>query len=89
MLHPSLEADKSPSILLVLSDLYQLFSRPKVGAAVPRKLLFYIAAMRRLSRSERLKVEREVEAEVRKLRGELQAEEPDGREDDRPALKIG
>lgn len=88
MLHPPLEADNHPTIFLILSDVYSIFSSPKAGAAAPRKLLFYIAALRQLNRGDWLKLEKEVDAETRKLQAELEPSESDGRDDDRPALRI-
>jgi hypothetical protein len=90
LLHPPIISDEHPRLFLVLSDLYRLFAIPKAGAAVPRKLLFYIAAMGQLNRVDWLGLEYEVEREIKKLEGELGGEDQ-GVEDaglDRPAIQI-
>jgi hypothetical protein len=54
----------------VLSDLYRLYSTPKVGL-VAKKVLFYVAALRQLERQDWLRIERELRQEVDKLQAEL------------------
>nr|XP_031861499.1 uncharacterized protein CI109_003103 [Kwoniella shandongensis]KAA5528571.1 hypothetical protein CI109_003103 [Kwoniella shandongensis] len=70
LLHPPILASSSPKILLVLSDLYAHFSKPKAGGAVPRKLAFYIKALQSLERTDWLKLENDVRKEVEKLKAE-------------------
>ncbi|GFZ47135.1 hypothetical protein JCM24511_04878 [Saitozyma sp. JCM 24511] len=70
LIHPPLDTTHVPRILLLLSDLYQLFAKPKPGAAVPRKLAFYLAALRQLSRDDWLRLEREIGKEILKLQEE-------------------
>jgi hypothetical protein len=55
--------------------MYDLFASPKPGAAVPRKLAFYIAALQQLRRHEWLRLEKEVVREVAKLQEETPQEE--------------
>lgn len=90
LLHPPLIAASPPGIVLVLSDVYGLFGRTQAGKAVGRKLLFYVGALRQLRRDDWLKVKKEVEREVGKLRDEVGSdnEEEEEEEEDRPALKI-
>jgi hypothetical protein len=59
-----------PRIHLVLSDLYHLFSRPKIGPA-GKKALFYLAALRQLERQDWLAIESELRKEVERLQAEL------------------
>jgi hypothetical protein len=63
--------------------MYRLFSKPKAGAAIPRKLIFYISALRSLDRSAWLRLEEELESEIRKLEGEVGDNEDIGGEVDR------
>jgi len=63
-----------PKVILVLSDLYGLFASPKQGP-VAKKLLFYIAALKVLSREEWLLLERECLKEVGKLNTEMTNED--------------
>lgn len=88
LLHPSIMIDTPPRILLLLSDVYNLFARPKPGAAVPRKVAFYLAALKQLSREDWLGLEREVQKEVEKLQEENQMDEREEEEPERPALKL-
>jgi hypothetical protein len=62
LVHPPITTDP-PRIHLVLSDLYHLFSRPKVGPA-GKKVLFYLAALRQLERQDWLGIESELRKEV-------------------------
>jgi len=80
--------DTPPRILLLLSDVYNLFARPKPGAAVPQKVAFYLAALKQLSREDWLGLEREVQKEVEKLQEENQVDEREEEEPERPALKL-
>ena len=80
--------DTPPRLFLLLSDMYQVFARPKVGAAVPRKIVFYLAALKQLSREDWLRIEGEVQKEVNKLQAENNGEASDGDEPERPALKL-
>lgn len=73
LLHPPLDTTTPPRIFLILSDLYRLYSQPRVGAAA-KKLCFYIAALRQLGRADWLRLEKEVEGEIRKLESELREE---------------
>ncbi|ORY28764.1 hypothetical protein BCR39DRAFT_533731, partial [Naematelia encephala] len=88
LLHPPLLTSVPPNIIVVLSDLYHLYSLPKAGAAVPRKLAFYIAALRSLKREDWLRLEREVQKESTKLRNEIDEVLDENVEEDRPALRI-
>jgi hypothetical protein len=69
LVHPPITTDP-PRIHLVLSDLYHLFSRPKVGPA-GKKVLFYLAALRQLERQDWLVIENELRKEVERLQAEL------------------
>jgi hypothetical protein len=80
--------DTPPRLFLLLSDIYHVFAKPKAGAAVPRKLAFYLAALEQLSREDWLRVEREVQNEVEKLQGENEEEDEGEEEPERPALKL-
>ncbi|ODN80965.1 hypothetical protein L202_03077 [Cryptococcus amylolentus CBS 6039] len=72
LLHPPITTPAYPRVLLILSDLYGLFTLPpgKVGGAVPRKVAFYVKALRQLDRAEWLQLESEIRKEVDKLEGE-------------------
>lgn len=76
--------------MILLSDAYSLFSKPKPKGAAPRKLLFYLAALKQLDRADWLDLEGEIRKEIEKLRNELEdgTEETDDADVDRPALKI-
>jgi len=84
LLHPPILASEQPTIMLVLSDLYGLFSIPRQGGAA-KKLVFYVEALRELRREDWLRLENEVRKEVDKLRSENVKEKES---DDRPAVKI-
>jgi hypothetical protein len=56
--------------LHLLSDLHRLFSEPKVGAA-GKKLAFYVVALRQLGRVDWLRLEREIQGEIGRLKNEL------------------
>lgn len=68
LLHPPITTDP-PRAASVLDDLYRLFSHPKAGAPA-KKIAFYLAAMRQVSRTEWLALEREVRKDADKLREE-------------------
>jgi hypothetical protein len=79
LVHPPITTDP-PRIHLVLSDLYHLFSRPKLGPAA-KKVLFYLAALRQLERQDWLAIESELRKEAGRLQAEIgdevsEAEEP-------------
>ena len=65
MVHPPITTDP-PRILLVLADLFNFFSRPKVGH-VAKKLLFYSAVLGQLGREDWLRIERDLKKEAEKL----------------------
>lgn len=73
-------------MLLLLSDLYHFYSTEKKSGAgaIPRKLAFYVVAMRQLKRDEWVGLEREVQREIGVLEWELgggeEEDEEDGRE---------
>ncbi|KAL1411161.1 hypothetical protein Q8F55_002111 [Vanrija albida] len=69
LLHPPITTDP-PRAASALDDLYALFARPKPGAAAPRKIAFYLAALGQVSRPEWLALEREVRRDADKLREE-------------------
>jgi hypothetical protein len=71
LFHPPIDTTQPPRVLLLLSDLYGLYARPKAGGAVPRKLAFYVVALRQLGRDDWLALEREVQAELRRIESEL------------------
>ena len=73
-----------PGILLLLSNLYGMMGQPKPTAAAPKKLLFYIASMRQLSRADWLQIEGELNKEIQLL----QPDHEEGSPEDRPALKV-
>lgn len=75
MLHPPITLDP-PRAILVLDDVYALFASPKPGAAVPRKIAFYLASMKQLGRGDWLHVEAELKRETLKLEEEMGEEEP-------------
>jgi hypothetical protein len=86
LVHPPITTDP-PRIHLVLSDLYHLFSRPKVGPA-GKKVLFYLAALRQLERQDWLGIESELRKEVERLQTELGAEGSDTEEPSRDHLLL-
>ena len=83
LLHPPLDTTHSHGVLVVLSDLWRMWAIPKAGAAVPRKLAFYFAALTQLGRTEWLRLENEVESEARRLEEEVREDV----EDDRPSVR--
>jgi hypothetical protein len=66
LLHPSLDTASASRVLLVFGDLHRLFS-----GATGKKLAFYSAAMEQIKRAEWLSLEREMQAEIRRLEREL------------------
>ncbi|WVQ81383.1 hypothetical protein IAT38_003507 [Cryptococcus sp. DSM 104549] len=94
ILHPPIESPSYPKLLLLLSDIYALFAAPpgKPGAAVPRKLGFYVKALQGLSRAEWLSLEGEVRREAERLEGEQgegsENEEESGVKERRARLEI-
>ena len=86
LVHPPITTDP-PRIHLVLSDLYHLFSRPKVGPA-GKKVLFYLAALRQLERQDWLGIENELRKEVERLQAELGEEGLDTEEPSRDHLLL-
>lgn len=72
LLHPPLDTMVPCGCLWLLSDLHTLYNPTKSPNAGPvaRKLLFYIAALRKLDRKDWLKLEQEVQRELNKLRDE-------------------
>lgn len=74
-------------MLHLLSDLYRLYSEPKAGAAA-KKLAFYIVALRGLGRADWLRLEREVQAEIGRLEGELGDAEGEEKVEERKRLLI-
>ena len=87
VVHPPLLADEATRVSLLLSDLYRLVA-VKPTAPAPKKLLFYVAALRQLDRADWLRIKNEVSSEVVKLTGELGDSGPEDTTNDRPALKI-
>ncbi|WWC63867.1 uncharacterized protein I303_106472 [Kwoniella dejecticola CBS 10117] len=67
LLHPPITTPSYPKLFYVLSDLYGLYSTPKSGGAIPRKLAFYTKALSALSRSDWLVLERLAQNELSKL----------------------
>ncbi|KAK8844066.1 hypothetical protein IAR55_006860 [Kwoniella newhampshirensis] len=89
LLHPPILASSPPKILLVLSDLYSFFSKPKAGGAVPRKLAFYIKALQQdLIRQDWSSLEHEVSKELEKLQAENEDVGPVTEQDSRKTLQI-
>jgi len=86
LVHPPITTDP-PRIQLVLSDLYHLFSRPKVGPA-GKKVLFYLSALRQLDRQDWLAVENELRKEVERLQAELGEEGSETEEPSRDHLLL-
>ena len=86
LVHPPITTDP-PRIQLVLSALYHLFSRPKVGPA-GKKVLFYLAALRQLERQDWLAVENDLRKEVERLRTELGEEGSETEEPSRDHLLL-
>jgi hypothetical protein len=83
-------ADSPPLVSLALSDLYRLYANPKPGAAVPRKLVFYLACLKQLGREDWLGLQRETDKELAKLQDELgDSEVREEGEEDRPTLRVG
>lgn len=69
--------------------MYDLFSRPKPGAGVPRKLGFYVVALRGLRRDDWLRVEKEVRKEIGMLEDQGGGQDDEDQvEEDRPGLRI-
>ncbi|WVW79523.1 hypothetical protein I302_101492 [Kwoniella bestiolae CBS 10118] len=87
LIHPPIAQPSLPKLFYILSDLYGLYSIPKAGGAVPRKLAFYFKALRSLSRSEWLSLEKQLERELDRVKSENDndsAQEPQ----DRRELKV-
>jgi len=82
MVHPPVLL-APPKLVLVLADVYRLFAVPQAGAAAPRKVLFYLAALGQLRRDDWLRLECEVQREVDELRYGV-----DAVEEVRPNLKL-
>ncbi|WRT69223.1 uncharacterized protein IL334_006207 [Kwoniella shivajii] len=83
LIHPPIITTSSPKIFNLLSDLYHLFSTPKAGGAIPRKIAFYFKSLQSLTRQDWLLLEREVERELNRLKDEdenVDAEQPERRE---------
>lgn len=74
LLKTSIIANDLPRIANAISDCYQLFAHPKVGAAAPRKLAFYFSAMRQISRDEWKRLESDVKKEVEQLQDETRSD---------------
>ena len=70
--------------MLVLSDLYSLFTVPRQVPAA-KKLTFYLAALKQSRREDWLRLEREILKDVDKLRDETIT---DQLIDDPPAIEI-
>ena len=88
MLHPPIVSDEPHQISLACSDVYRLLALPKAGAAAPRKMLFYIASLPQLARTDWLRLEADVRKEVQKLKSETDDGDNHGIEPDRAALRI-
>ena len=88
MLHPPIVSDQPHKITLVCSDVYRLLASPKPGAAAPRKMLFYVASLRQLSRDDWLRLEAEVQREKLKLEAQTEDKHENSPEPDRAALRI-
>lgn len=88
LLRPSIMADSPSPVVLALSDLYRLYANPKPGAAVPRKLVFYLACLKLLSRDDWLALQRETERELAKLQEELGEDGAFEATGDRPTLRL-
>ena len=73
LLHPPILASEDPKVMLVLSDLYGLFAKPKQGQ-VAKKLVFYLAALKGMKRDDWLRLEKEVQKEVAELDDETTTE---------------
>ncbi|WVQ73782.1 hypothetical protein IAR50_003362 [Cryptococcus sp. DSM 104548] len=88
LLHPPITTPAYPRVLSVLSDIFHLFTVPpgKVGGAVPRKVAFYVKALRQLDRTEWLRLESEIRKEVQKLEGE--SGDGEAKEERREALEV-
>lgn len=87
LLQPPILADSHPKIVHLLSDMYTLFSKPKAGGAVPRKLAFYVVALKRLDRENWLRLKKEAEKEIGKLESENGVDQVNV-ETERPALML-
>lgn len=85
LLHPPITTDP-PRAYLVLSDMYRLYAAPKAGAALPRKVSFYVAAVAQLSRADWLNVAGEVKREAERLRAEIPEEAEETEEAVRAAV---
>jgi hypothetical protein len=67
---PSVDLSSRHRFLLLLCDMYTVFSRPKVRST-GKKLAFYAKAVQAISRSRWLQLQAEVEKEIEKLEEEL------------------
>ncbi|KIR99920.1 hypothetical protein L804_02556 [Cryptococcus deuterogattii 2001/935-1] len=90
LLHPPITTPSYPKLLLILSDIYHLYTIPpgKVGAAVPRKLAFYVKALEQLERREWLELETGIRKELDKLEREDDQEIQFDEKKDNEKLKI-
>lgn len=86
LLHPPLDTTSSPKMLLLMSDLYNLYNGPKIGAA-GKKIAFYVVALKQLERADWLKLEREVQGELRRLEVES-GEGVEAEDENRSQLEI-
>ncbi|WWD06906.1 hypothetical protein V865_005003 [Kwoniella europaea PYCC6329] len=87
LIHPPIVQPSLPKIFYVLSDLYQLYSIPKPGGAIPRKLAFYNKALLSLSRSGWLRIEKQLENELEMIKNDNEDDNPDVQEE-RKELKV-
>lgn len=90
LVHPPITTPSYPKLLLILSDIYHLYTIPpgKLGAAVPRKLAFYVKALEQLERSEWLELENGIRKELDKLEQEENRENQVDVKKDNEQLKI-
>ncbi|OWZ74316.1 hypothetical protein AYX14_00256 [Cryptococcus neoformans] len=90
LLHPPITTPAYPKLFLILSDIYHLYTIPpgKVGAAVPRKLAFYVKALEQLERREWLELENGIRKELDKLEQEEDQENQVDVKKDNEQLKI-
>ncbi|OWZ38942.1 hypothetical protein C351_04034 [Cryptococcus neoformans c8] len=90
LLHPPITTPSYPKLFLILSDIYHLYTIPpgKVGAAVPRKLAFYVKALEQLERREWLELENGIRKELDKLEQEEDQENKVDVKKDNEQLKI-
>lgn len=71
LLHPPITMEP-PRAVLILADLYSLFSNPKAGA-IAKKIAFYRAATAQMGRQDWLRLEHELHQEIEKLKDETEA----------------